>query len=135
MGEVLDMGGVGAPGVVAPAPAEPSGVWRRTWAVIDERLGLSALAYPVPRHANGIAYILGGVTAVGMLVLIVTGVWLAQFYNPSPDHAHDSVQYIISTAPLGNLMRGVHFWTSNIVMVTVLLHMVRTFATGSYKRP
>lgn len=32
-------------------------------------------------------------------------------------------------------MRGVHFWTSNIVMVTVLLHMVRTFATGSYKRP
>lgn len=59
--------------MVAPAPAEPSGVWRRTWAVIDERLGLSALAYPVPRHANGIAYILGGVTAVGMLVLIVTG--------------------------------------------------------------
>src|SRR5215510_411919 len=132
-GEVVDMGGVEAPEAVAPA--EPSRVWRQTWAAIDERLGLSALAYPVPRHANGIAYILGGVTAVGMLVLIVTGVWLAQFYNPSPDHARDSVQYIISTAPLGNLMRGIHFWTSNIVMITVLLHMARAFATGSYKRP
>src|SRR5262249_20331013 len=55
--------------------------------------------------------------------------------RPLPYHARDSVQYIISTAPLGNLMRGIHFWTSNIVMITVLLHMARAFATGSYKRP
>jgi quinol-cytochrome oxidoreductase complex cytochrome b subunit len=127
------MGGAEAPGALAPA--EAGGVWRQTWAVIDERLGLSALAYPVPRHANSIGYILGGVIAVGMLVLILTGVWLAQFYNPSPDHAHDSVQYIINNAPLGYVMRGIHFWMSTIVMITVLLHMARTFVTGSYRRP
>lgn len=127
------MTSAGTPGAVAPG--ERTGVWQRTWTAIDERLGLSGLAYPVPRHANAIGYILGGITAVGMLVLIVTGVWLAQFYNPSPEHAHESVEYIINQAPLGRLMRGIHFWMANIVMITVLLHLARTFITGSYRRP
>ena len=39
--------------------------WRRAWDSIDERLGLSGLAYPVPAHANGIGFILGGITFFG----------------------------------------------------------------------
>lgn len=70
-----------------------------------------------------------------MVILLVTGIWLAQFYNPDPDHAHDSVNYIIGTAPLGSIVRGVHFWTGNLVVILVLLHMARVFASGSYKRP
>ena len=109
--------------------------WRRTWEAIDERLGLSGLAYPVPAHANGIGYILGGITFFGFLILAATGIWLSQFYHPTPTTARESVVYIMNVAPLGDLVRGVHFWVSNIVMATVLLHMGRVFATGSYKRP
>lgn len=111
------------------------GRWRRVWEAIDERLGLSGLAYPVPAHANGLGYILGGITFFGFLILASTGIWLAQFYHPTPATARESVVYIMNVAPLGDLVRGVHFWVANIVMATVLLHMGRIFVTGSYKRP
>ncbi|HEX7949585.1 MAG TPA: cytochrome b N-terminal domain-containing protein [Candidatus Limnocylindrales bacterium] len=113
----------------------PASRWRRVWAVIDERLGLSGLAYPVPAHANGIGYILGGITFFGFLILAATGVWLAQFYHPTPEAARESVQYITLVAPLGDIARGIHFWTANVVMATVLLHMGRVYLTGAYKRP
>ncbi len=109
--------------------------WRRAWAAIDERLGLSGLAYPVPAHANSIGYILGGITFFGFLILAATGIWLAQFYHPTPEAARDSVFYIERVAPLGDIARGVHFWTANMVMAAVLLHLGRIYATGAYKRP
>jgi ubiquinol-cytochrome c reductase cytochrome b subunit len=121
--------------MTADATALQGGRWRRAWEAIDERIGLSGLAYPVPAHANGIGYILGGITFFGFLILAVTGIWLAQFYHPTPSTARESVIYIMNVAPLGDLVRGIHFWVSNIVMATVLLHMGRVFATGSYKRP
>ena len=111
------------------------GRWRRAWEAIDERLGLSALAYPVPAHANGIGYILGGITFFGFLILAATGIWLAQFYHSTPATARQSVVYIMNIAPLGDIVRGIHFWVANVVMATVLLHIGRVFATGSYKRP
>ena len=109
--------------------------WRGIWAVLDERLGLSGLAYDVPAHANGIGYILGGITFFGFLILAASGIWLAQFYHPTPEAARGSVVYIMNTAPLGDVVRGVHFWTGNVVMGTVLLHLGRIVVTGSYKRP
>ncbi len=105
------------------------------WAALDERLGISGLAYPVPAHANGIGYILGGITFFGFLILAATGMWLAQFYHPSAETARQSVVYIMNVAPAGDVVRGIHFWTSNIVMATILLHLGRIFATGAYKRP
>ena len=107
----------------------------RIWLTIDERLGLSSLAYPVPRHANRLGYILGGITFFGFLILVATGVWLAQFYHPTSATARDSVVYIMNTAPLGDVVRGIHFWVANIVVATVLLHLARIYVTGAYKRP
>ena len=109
--------------------------WGRAWDAIDERLGLSGLAYPVPAHANRIGYILGGITFFGFLILAATGIWLAQFYHPTPEAARESVVYIMNVAPAGDIVRGIHFWTANIVMATILLHLGRIFVTGSYKRP
>ena len=117
------------------ATAIQGGRWRRVWGVIDERLGLSGLAYPVPAHANGLGYILGGITFFGFLILAATGVWLAQFYSPIPSGARHSIAYIMTAAPLGDVVRGIHFWVANLVMATVLLHMGRVFVTGAYKRP
>jgi quinol-cytochrome oxidoreductase complex cytochrome b subunit len=118
--------------------AQPSPRFNRLrgiWAVVDERLGISGLAYPVPAHANGIGYILGGITFFGFLILAATGMWLAQFYHPTAETARQSVVYIMNVAPAGDVIRGIHFWTSNIVMATILLHLGRIFATGAYKRP
>lgn len=100
-----------------------------------ERLGLQGIAYSVPKHANSLPYILGGITLTGFIILIVTGIYLAQFYHPHPSEAHDSVVYIVTGVFLGDLVRSVHFWTAQIVTVTVLLHMGRVLLTGAFKRP
>lgn len=102
---------------------------------LNERLGLEGLAYHVPEHANSLPYILGGITLMGFFILSVTGIYLAQFYHPHPADAHASVIYLVTDAPLGDIVRSVHFWTAQIVTVTVFLHMLRVLFTGSYKRP
>ncbi len=118
-------------GATSTNPSERGGLW--AW--FYDRAGLSALTYAVPEHANRVGYVLGGISFVGFLVLAATGFWLAQFYDPMPDHARDSVLIIQDQATLGALVRGIHFWVANIVVVTVVLHMVRVFATGSFKVP
>lgn len=112
---------------------ERSGSRLGNW--LYERLGLQGLAYAVPEHANSLPYLLGGVTFAGFIILVLTGIYLAQFYHPHPSDAHQSVVYIITGAPLGDLVRSIHFWTAQIVTVTVLLHMLRVLFTGAYKRP
>ena len=117
------------------ATGSQPGRWQTICEALDERLGLSGLAYPVPAHANRVGYILGGISMVGFLILGVTGIWLAQFYHPTSTTARESIVYVMNVAPLGDLVRGVHFWVANLVMATVLLHLGRVFASGAYKRP
>lgn len=117
------------------ATGSQPGRWQTIWEALAERLGLSGLAYPVPAHANRVGYILGGISVVGFLILGVTGIWLAQFYHPTSTTARESIVYVMNVAPLGDLVRGVHFWVANLVMATVLLHLGRVFACGAYKRP
>ncbi len=112
-----------------PAPRWRLGEW------LNERLGLKGISYAVPEHANSLPYVLGGITLTGFLILFVTGIYLAQFYHPELADVHQSVIYIITGVPLGDLVRSVHFWTAQIVSVTVLLHILRVLFTGSYKRP
>lgn len=118
----------------AEEPAGSASALRRTWEWIDQRFGLSALAYPVPRHANALAYTLGGVTLGSFLLLVVTGIYLAQLYDPTPAAAHSSVVQI-SEATFGSLVRSLHFWLANIFIVTLVLHLLRTFVTAAYKAP
>jgi quinol-cytochrome oxidoreductase complex cytochrome b subunit len=105
------------------------------WGWLDERLGLAGLRYPVPRHANSLAFTLGGVTLVSFVALVITGIYLAQFYDPTLEKAHASVAYITDTAFAGELIRSLHYWLTSIFVVTLVLHMVRTFVTGSFKAP
>ncbi len=105
------------------------------WNALSNRLGLKNFTYDVPEHAQSWPYMLGGITLSGFVILIITGIYLAQFYNPNQLNSNESVLYIISQAPFGNFARSVHFWASNLVFILVILHLVRTFITGSYKRP
>lgn len=102
---------------------------------VDERLGLDALRYPVPEHANNLAWSLGGLTAVSLVILIATGIVLAQYYNPTPEVANASVRMIVTDGALGQFVRSLHFWTAQAMYVLVALHLIRVFFHGSYKRP
>ena len=104
-------------------------------ATLRERLGLQALDYPIPPSANQIRYMLGGLTFVGIIVLIITGLFLDQFYNPSPLAAHDSVLYIMTRVRLGNWVRSLHYWAATVVFITVFLHLAFVFWRRSYARP
>jgi len=104
-------------------------------ATLRERLALHALDYPIPPSANQLRYMLGGLTFVGIIVLIITGLMLDQFYNPSPLAAHDSVLYIMTRVRLGNWVRSLHYWAATVVFITVFLHLAYVFWRRSYARP
>ena len=81
-----------SPGVTANQPTATAGSkLRGGWDWLDERLGLGALRYNIPAHANTFWYTLGGITLIGILVLVATGIWLAQYYNPDPATDRKSV--------------------------------------------
>ena len=104
-------------------------------AQVRDRFAWEALEYRIPPVANRLPYMLGGLTFFGILILIVTGVLLDQFYNPSPAGGHDSILYIMSRVPLGNWLRGLHYWGATLVLVSVAVHLVYVFWRRSYLRP
>jgi hypothetical protein len=59
---------------VAPEAPRRRGWYRRAWDVIDDRMGISALRYPVPEHANNVAWSLGGVRGREEIRSVVYGV-------------------------------------------------------------
>jgi quinol-cytochrome oxidoreductase complex cytochrome b subunit len=89
----------------------------------------------VPRHALSPIYCLGGTTFLLFIVLAVTGVLLAMYYIPTPEGAYDSVLAITKTVPYGWLVRSVHFYSANGMLILAVLHMLRVYYTGSYKAP
>lgn len=103
--------------------------------VKPDRMGLSGLDYEIPKAANRLPYMLGGLTAFFIVVLIVTGIYLAQFYDPDPLGAHDSVLYLITRAPLGDWVRSLHYWSAAGVTVTVVFHLGWVFWRRSYRKP
>ena len=65
----------------------------------------------------------------------ITGLVLMLWYTPSPLVAFENMQNIISNVPFGMMMRDLHRLGAEFMVMVVLLHMLRTFITGSYKKP
>lgn len=77
----------------------------------------------------------GGITLILFMIQIVTGVLLAIYYKPSPDAAYDSVLHIMNDVPYGWLIRSIHRYAAELMVLTVLIHMFKVFLTGAYKPP
>lgn len=107
----------------------------RRASAVEERLALGALEYGIPRAAKRWQYWLGGLTFFNLVVLIVTGVVLAQFYQPTPLGAHDSVVYIVTRVPLGDFLRSLHAWSATAMVLTLVAHLGVVFVRRSYARP
>jgi len=65
----------------------------------------------------------------------LTGIFLSVYYVPTPDHAYDSIQYIMNGVAFGWLIRGMHHWGATLMVIVVFAHMLRTFYYASYKFP
>ncbi len=111
----------------------------RFFEYLNKRLGFTTrhrriLDRPVPA---GISYLncFGGIAFTLFIILGLTGFLLAAHYTPTETEAYRSVQRLHREVPLGGVLRAVHYWAANLMVVTVLLHMLRVFITGSYKHP
>jgi quinol-cytochrome oxidoreductase complex cytochrome b subunit len=78
---------------------------------------------------------LGMAATAAFLITLITGVLLMFYYKPYPDAAYDSIKDIHFIVPTGRFIRNIHRWAANVMVVTVLLHMARTFYTAAYRRP
>jgi ubiquinol-cytochrome c reductase cytochrome b subunit len=106
---------------------------------VDERIDLmgirrTLLDRPVPHNLTW-WHTLGSATLAVFIVQVVTGVVLAMYYSPSPDHAHESIRYLERAVASGAVVRGIHHWGSSAMVVLVTAHMIRVFTMGAYKYP
>jgi quinol-cytochrome oxidoreductase complex cytochrome b subunit len=105
---------------------------------LDERLGLTTIYNTVlDRKVPKVNwwYTLGSATLFLLVLQAVTGIFLTVYYVPSPDHAYESIQYIMTGVTFGWLIRGIHHWGATLMVVSVFLHMLRTFYMAAYKYP
>ncbi len=78
---------------------------------------------------------LGGISAFLFLILAITGVLLTFFYVPTPEGAFPSLEVITFQVPFGWLMRNLHYWAAQAMVIAVGLHLLRVVFTGAYKPP
>lgn len=78
---------------------------------------------------------LGWLSTFFFVVETITGMFLMVFYTPSPADAYQNMLNILTNVPLGQLMRDLHRLGAEGMVLFVALHTIRTFTTGSYKKP
>ena len=83
--------------------------------------------------------------AFSFVILVATGIYLGLIYAPSNveitteagetlPEAYASVQ-LIESIPVANLFRNVHHWAAHLMVVSVLLHLIRVYFYGTYRKP
>jgi quinol-cytochrome oxidoreductase complex cytochrome b subunit len=107
---------------------------------LDERLELKdAIRKQLRKPISGrVSYwwgCFGGITFVLFAIQVVTGVLLAVYYRPTTEGAYDSVLFIMNDVRYGWLIRSVHRYAAELMVLTVMVHMVKVFLSGAYKPP
>jgi quinol-cytochrome oxidoreductase complex cytochrome b subunit len=77
----------------------------------------------------------GGIAVFLCLVLLVTGILEMYFYIPSIEHAATSVEVITTLVPFGNLIRNLHYWSAQLLLIVMNIHLIRVVLTGAYAKP
>jgi quinol-cytochrome oxidoreductase complex cytochrome b subunit len=75
---------------------------------------------------------LGGSSLVLISILAATGILQMLAYQPVPGGAYDSILSAENDVLFGPLVRGVHYWSANLLVVVLILHAARVFFTGGY---
>jgi len=75
---------------------------------------------------------LGGSALVLVIMQIITGVLLLFAYSPTPEAAYPSIVSLQQDILFGKLIRNLHHWAANFLVVIIFFHMLRVFFTGAY---
>ena len=94
--------------------------------------------HPIKVRKSGVrmsfTWCMGGITFFLFLVETITGVLLMFYYRPTVEYAFNDIKQLREHVPLC-IMRELHRWGAHAMVITVWLHMLRVFLTGSYKPP
>lgn len=120
------------------APWKPILARLGTW--LDDRYQIADplekfLSKPVPDWQRRWWYCLGGITAFLFIIQGATGVMLAFYYQPTPDAAYASIQFIEAEVRFGAAIRMIHHWSANGMIIMCTAHMLRVFIQGAFKPP
>lgn len=113
---------------------------------IDDRVDITPLwrdiaDHEVPEHVNpahhfsAFVYCFGGLTFFVVVIQILSGMFLTMYYVPDIENAWRSVYYLQTEVAHGQIVRGMHHWGASVVIVMLLLHTLRVFFQGAYKKP
>jgi ubiquinol-cytochrome c reductase cytochrome b subunit len=127
---------------------------RRLVRYVDQRSGTApfvrkTLRYLFPDHWS---FLLGEVALYAFVVLVATGTYLALFYQDGTTtvvyhgpyvplrgqemtEAYRSVLNISTTVKAGLLIRQTHHWAADVFVAAIVLHLLRIFFTGAYRKP
>ena len=78
---------------------------------------------------------LGGLLLLLASILAITGVMLIFVYTPTPDAAYESMIALQTEVYFGNLIRNLHHWSGNLMVVVAVLHLLRVFYTAGFTKP
>jgi ubiquinol-cytochrome c reductase cytochrome b subunit len=139
---------------VVGRPDEEADVIQKLVRFVDQRSGgapllRKTLRYLFPDHWS---FLLGEVALYAFVVLVTTGTYLALFFEDSRSqvvyhgryapldgqemsHAYKSVVEISTTVKAGLLIRQTHHWAADVFVAAIVLHMLRIFFTGAYRKP
>ena len=97
-------------------------------------LHLHPAKIPAPALRWSYTWGLGGISATLAMLLAVTGVLLMFRYDASVERAYTSIQYMETQVFFGSLVRAIHHWSANLLVVTAFLHLLRVFYTAGFKK-
>ena len=89
----------------------------------------------VPQHRLSFWYYFGGLTLFFFIIQIFTGLLLMQYYKPTEAEAFASFVFIQKEVPFGWLLRQIHAWSANLMVLMAFIHMFSTFFMKSYRKP
>jgi|TARA_B110000902_G_scaffold266976_1_gene357275 ubiquinol-cytochrome c reductase cytochrome b subunit len=110
----------------------------RDW--VDERLPIMRAwdthlgKYYAPKNFN-FWYFFGVLAMVVLVNQLLTGFWLTMMYEPTPEGAFASVEYIMRDVDYGWIIRYMHSTGASAFFAVIYLHMFRGIIYGSYKKP
>src|SRR6266850_7716693 len=106
---------------------------------LDDRTGYKALLHEaLYEHVPGGArwrYVWGSTLVFSFSVQLVTGLFLWMAYSPSSQTAWESVYYIQHEMLLGWILRGIHHFTAQAMVVLLVLHLLQVVVDGAYRAP
>lgn len=102
---------------------------------LEDQFGFRQLVadYLIPVETNSIWYLLGGVLAIGLGLEIFTGFLLSLVYTPDAGLAYGNVDHLLHTFGWSTVI-NFHYYNAYLIFALVMIHMVRVFITGGYRR-